>query len=338
MLVPVRDKFFAAGEEPWHRIGVTVDEAQTLEGALTLSNLDVRSYHLDPLVSQHGEIEGKYLVYMQDAKVSDSPVPVAIVGGRYTIHQLRDVFGFMDSLGDGVKWVNMGAIKGNSVVFGTVDFEPIILDPNGANEVVNRYGLAMTSFDGSSKTYFGRNNFRPDCWNMITAFRGRAPHSIEFKHTSDITTQVAQAREALNITFAYDAVFEAEMQTLIETEVNAAQFMDIVNRVYGKPKEDASKSAKTRYINRVDILGDLFSGGSDELRFTLENVRGTAYAAYNAINEYDVWYAQRRGDEKDEARLIAANGLDQSIVNQNGKALDAILDWDKDNRRVSIPV
>lgn len=343
MLVPDRDKFWAQ-DGAWHNVGTYTKDAKNLSGALDTSGLSAREYRLEPLVSQFGEIQDKYLVVMNDGTITDHVV--SVVGSKYKIHKIREAFGFLDHIaGAGnAHWVNMGSIKNHRVVFANLEFDPFTIDPDGAADTVAKYGLAITSFDGSLPTEFRRVFLRGDCWNMLTAARKGASHTIKIRHSADLDKNLMDARKALEVTINYDKEFEKIAETLYQTPMTAKGFMEVVTTLNPKPEPKVNANGKvnnngvTRWENKVDLLGDLFSGGGDEVKFTNENIRGTAWAAYNALTEYDQHYSSFRGDNKEENRQAYVGGMDNGAYSANGPILEVVYDWAKVNRKISIPV
>jgi hypothetical protein len=109
---------------------------------------------------------------------------------------------------------------------------------------------------------------------------------------------------------------------MIQTEITKAQFDKIVEALYPAPAEDAAKSAKTRYVKRVDTLEGIYLGTGDGPD-TNSTIAGTAWGAFNALTEALDWYRNpRRGDA--ESVLVAASGLDPVTVTEKARILSAV--------------
>ena len=140
--------------------------------------------------------------------------------------------------------------------------------------------------------------------------------------------KVQIAREVTQRNQGYMDKFSEEANALIEREITAAEFDKIIAAVYPQPDEDASKAAKTRYANKVDLLQGIYAGAADyddELAGpnTMTNIVGTAWGALNAMTEALDWYRKpRKGNA--ESVAAAASGFDPVINAEKNKIFSAV--------------
>ncbi len=99
------------------------------------------------------------------------------------------------------------------------------------------------------------------------------------------------AREQLDLTFAYVDEWSIGAQQLIETQMTNDAFDAIVRNLYA-PKDDAAKMAVTMFEQRRERLLGLYTSAG-----TQENIRGTAWAGYNALVEDLDWFLGVRNAE-----------------------------------------
>jgi hypothetical protein len=108
------------------------------------------------------------------------------------------------------------------------------------------------------------------------------------------------------LTFAYAEAFQAEADAMIAQACTDAEFAEIVARLW--PIEEKSERSKTIGANRSHALNRLWRRSP-----TNEAIRGTRWAAYQAITEYTDHFAPI-GDKRNpdgaraERALTSASG------------------------------
>ncbi len=140
--------------------------------------------------------------------------------------------------------------------------------------------------------------------------------SYKIRHTQTVQGKVAIAREALGLAHQYLDEFDKQAQELITAEINDQQFFEIITNVYPKPEKDA-KGSMTKWETKIDTLNDIYFGP------TCENIKGTAWGAYNALTERLDWYRNPRGGNA-EGVLAAASGFDAATNAAKNTMLKAV--------------
>lgn len=310
---------FASRAVPaWHGLGTVFDndEVVTTADMLRLAHLDnwnVREVAL-PDVLDFDSYAKDYKVIIRDNPDGGQGV-LSIVGGRYAVFQNEEMFGFGDSLLDGGgRWETAGSIKNGTQVFGSLAFEDsIVLDPKGRADTINKYLLVSTSHDGSLAVQASNTNVRVVCANTLgMALRG-VKQKFSIKHSSKMEGNIAAAREALAISFAYQDEFAKEANAMIEAEITKADFDKIVSLAYPKPEDDV-KGAVKKWTSKVDLIEAIYLGSADGPD-TGANVRGTKWGAYNALTERLDWYRKPRAGNE-QGILISASGFDLNTETQ----------------------
>lgn len=304
---------FASRSEPaWHGLGVTFEGDVTTSEMLTLSHLADWNVRLVP-VEVPGVDADRHRIE-QYATVRDNPFDglpdvLGFVGGRYTVSQNEDILGFGDALLDGGRWETAGSIQGGSKIFASLAMDhELVIDPNGANDVVRSYLLVTTSHDGSSPIMALNTPVRVVCQNTLNLALQGAKQAFKVRHTTTLEGRIAVARETLGIAADYFAKFGTFAETLYQTPMDVGQFIDVAKALYPEP-EEGSKAAATRWENKITLLGDIFTGTTDNGPNTSENISGTAWAGFNALTEALDWYRKpRKGNP--ESVLSAASGFD----------------------------
>jgi phage/plasmid-like protein (TIGR03299 family) len=249
---------------------------------------------------------------------------LGIVGERYVPLQNEDLFSFGDNILDGGgRWETAGSIKGGRVVFGSLALErETILDPNGVADKVKTYLLINTSHDGSIAIQASITPVRVVCANTLNLALGSIKkkngikQSFKIRHTQTAEGKIQVARETLGMANAYMDEFDIMAKAMIEKEVSAKQFNDIILAAYAKPEKD-SKGAVKKWENKIDIINDIYTGEFNGM------IAGNAWGAFNALTERLDWYRSARGGSN-ESILASASGFDPAINAEKNRLLKVV--------------
>ncbi len=279
--------FVSAREHAWHRLGTVLpaefDAAQAMSYA-RLGGWNVRTMALQtaPVLSDDG-VFGALPVPDQFATVRTNPVSssvdvLGVVGRGYTVIQNEEHADLLNRLVDeGAHFETAGSLRGGRAVFLSMKL-PSTMQLGGIDPV-DTYLIALNSHDGTSAFRLLVSPVRVVCANTQAIAIRRAQASFSIRHTSGAKGNIAQARQALGLTFRYVEAFEAEAQKLIEQEMTAAQFQAIIGAIWTATPD--SKRSETITANRSETLSELFNTAD-----TNANIRGTRWAGYQAITEY----------------------------------------------------
>lgn len=313
------DTFASRGVSAYHGIGTVFGEGEsvTTNDMITKAGLDFE-VSLAPLVTNDADKmdAGAFATVRTD---SDGAKKIlGVVGERYTVVQNRDALSFADNILDGGgRWEVAGSIKGGAVVFGALAvLEDIVLDPNGANDVIKTYLGVATSHDGSSAVSAFTTPVRIECSNTLNFALKKTKNSFKIRHTQSVEGKVAAARQSLNLATRYYEAFEKEAAALYAASVTDNQFDQIIRNLYPEPEAEA-KAATTRWTNRRDRLFNLWSGSTNA------NIAGTAWAALNAITEDNQWFRQIRNGNTENA-FAAGAGFDDATNAFRNRALSVV--------------
>ena len=318
---------FASLREPaWHGLGTVFQDELTTAEMLSTANLDnwnVRLLDVEIPSELSSDKSYQYVVRTNPFDNSQTDV-LGVVGERYVPLQNEDLFTFGDAILDGGgRWETAGSLRNGRVVFGSLALErETILDPSGVADKINTYLLVNTSHDGSVAIQASVTPVRVVCANTLAVALSRTKRkngvkqSFKIRHTQRAEGKVQQAREALQVANAYMDEFSLMAKTMIEKEINAQQFNEIILAAYPKPDED-KKGALTKWTNKVDTLNDIYTGQFNHM------IAGTAWGAWNALTERLDWY---RGGKKGltESILAGASGFDPQITAEKQRLLQVV--------------
>ena len=318
---------FASFREPaWHNLGTVFDTEKNTSEMLAAANLNGWNVRLEDLEIPSSLISDKQYQYVVRTNPTDKSQTdvLGIVGERYTPLQNEELFAFGDNILDGGgRWETAGSLKGGRVVFGSLALErETILDPSGVADKVKTYLLINTSHDGSIAIQASITPVRVVCANTLnlalntTKKKNGVKQSFKIRHTQTASGKVAVARETLGMAHKYMDSFDLMAKAMIETEINAKQFNDIILAAYPKPEKD-SKGAFKKWENKVDVINDIYTGEFNGM------ISGNAWGAFNALTERLDWYRTARGGNG-ESMFAAASGFDPATNAEKNRLLTVV--------------
>jgi phage/plasmid-like protein (TIGR03299 family) len=318
---------FASFREPaWHGLGTVFTEEKTTSEMLEAANLNGWNVRLEELEIPSTLTSDKNYQYVVRTNPTDKTQTdvLGIVGERYVPLQNEELFAFGDNILDGGgRWETAGSIRGGRVVFGSLALErETVLDPNGVADKVKTYLLINTSHDGTIAIQASITPVRVVCANTLNLALGRTKkrdgvkQSFKIRHTQTAQGRVQVARETLGLANAYMDEFDKMAKLMIEKEITAQQFNDIILAAYPKPTKD-TKGAVKKWQNKVDLINDIYTG---EFNHT---IAGNAWGALNALTERLDWHRSARG-ANNENLLASASGFDATINAEKNRLLKVV--------------
>ena len=318
---------FASFREPaWHGLGTVFTEEKTTAEMLDAANLSNWNVRLEDVnIPSHLSSDKNYQYVVRTNPTDNTQTDVlGVVGERYHVLQNEDLFSFGDNILDGGgRWETAGSIRGGRVVFGSLALErETVLDPSGVADKVKTYLLINTSHDGSIAIQASITPVRVVCANTLNLALGSKrgknaiKQSFKIRHTQTANGKVQIARETLGLANKYMDEFDKLAHAMIQKEITATQFNDIVLAAYPKP-EDGKKIAITKWTNKIDTINDIYTGEFNGM------IAGNAWGAFNALTERLDWYRSARGGNN-ESLLAAASGFDPMITAEKNRLLTIV--------------
>ena len=319
---------FASFREPaWHGLGTVFTEEKTTAEMLDAANLSNWNVRLEDVnIPSHLSSDKSYQYVVRTNPTNNTQTDVlGVVGERYHVLQNEDLFSFGDNILDGGgRWETAGSIRGGRVVFGSLALErETVLDPSGVADKVKTYLLINTSHDGSIAIQASITPVRVVCANTLNlalgSKRGKkngVKQSFKIRHTQTANGKVQIARETLGLANAYMDAFDVMAKQMIEKEITAQDFNNIILAAYPKPEKD-SKGAIKKWETKVDTINDIYTGEFNGM------IANTAWGAFNALTERLDWHRTARGGNN-ESILAAASGFDATITAEKNRLLSIV--------------
>lgn len=245
---------------------------------------------------------------------SDNDQLLGIHGSGYTPVQNSALINLLDYLREDIEIENVLSIRGGRKLYVTASIR--VEDEVLPGDRVRRYLHAFNSHDGSSSFGVFFSDVRLACANQLTYLTGKAAGEasrsgagLRMKHTASVT-QFAQNLPALidlerrSFSQSIDQLRDLTKLTLtpeLARRVLEATYADKLAQPL-KDKETGNKRARTlNDLPEIGIIRSHYSGDTG-LGMQLPGMRGTPYALFNAITQFETHDAGRAKDETERAR------------------------------------
>jgi len=161
-----------------------------------------------------------------------------------------------------------------------------------------------TRHDGGGSLTAGLFPLRLTCANGMRALIKSKVRSVRIRHTLKADERLDEARKVMGVgEQAFDS-FEKAVERLLDTEYTDAQFAKLTEQLLPVGDDDTPPATATRRSNGRDAMFALWSEAEN-----LADVRGTGYAAVNAVGEWEQWVRPIRGNRgRDEVHMMTALG------------------------------
>lgn len=303
-LAPGVHSFVSAREDAWHALGTTLEDVFDAQTALEVAHLANWNVRKTPLftIDENGErieAESRY------ATIYTNPVTgknqyLGVVGSYYEPIQNEKHVDLLNALVDesGAHFETAGSLRSGRETFVSMKL-PETMNVGG-EDPVDLYLLALNSHDGASAFRFLVTPVRVVCANTQAAAIRGAKSTFSIRHVRGATGVIAEAREALDLTFKYVSEFEIEAERMLGKELETDEFQRIVENLFSVEEAKSVRqlnSAKTH----VDGVMGLWRGSQ-----TMQGIKGTAWGGYQAVTEYTDHFMSVRNTGYDE-KILRAN-------------------------------
>lgn len=298
---------FTNREPAWHGLGTVVDDPDlTWRDALTIGGLDWQVERWDVAATQgvtRLKAPGrKAMVRSTDQKV------LGIVGDGYRPIQQAELAELGDAILDSgdVRCISAVALKGGAKVALVSKLGDDIRIAGWEDETIEPYLLLSNAHDGSMALTIAVTPIRVVCTNTLRLALAGSPRQWKVRHTTNYADKLDEARRALGLTYTYLAELTSTAEQLIGEPMSDREFRSFLDKLAPKKagEPDDSRTEKNRQAS-LTLIGGLYHESPN-----LENVRGTRWAALNAVAEYSDWYTKvRKGDEARFNRVIDESKL-----------------------------
>lgn len=291
-------------EHQWYQFGVKVDNPLTTAEAISLAELDW-TVSKRPLYFENAKGD-KVKAPARFAVVRDTDdYFMGAVGSHYVPFQNVQAFEFADQLRatDEAAIEACGTMRGQRVVF-------LVMKLNGEEIMVagedahNLYLLLRTSHDGSKAISAYVIALRMSCTNQMQMATAGATQRWSIPHVSTVAGKLEEAQHALQLSRKYGDEFRATAERLAAIDIELDDFRKLLTHVL---------PVRPKTPEVIDRITGLFASAPD-----IENFRGTAWGALNAVTAYYDW---GRDTKSPEARFLASVDGVGAVIRNRAAAL-----------------
>lgn len=290
-------------EVPWHGVGIEVEGRMTAAQAITAAKLD---WTVDKEQVTRNGVAVPNTFWQIRSDTNEILGGNATVSGAFQSLQNRDAFTFADNLvdsGEGL-WESAGSLRKGRQVFMSMKLpQGLTVAGTDAHEL---YLILRNGHDGSKAVTVDITPIRLACTNMLKLSHTKAVQSWSIRHTNTMEGKLAQAREALKLTYTYAEEFAELGTTLADTKITDDEFTKIMQDVF--PHRPATDE-------KIEHVLHLFHDSP-----TIEGFHGTAWGALNAFTEYTDH--GRDSKSREGAFHVLMNG---ELATQRDKLTDQLL-------------
>lgn len=276
-----------SNEVPWHGLGNVVEGTLKWEEAYKLGGLEW-TVEKRPLYTSNPtgdllEISDQY------ATVRDTDDQIlGIVGKKYKIIQNREAFDFMDTIvqsGD-LEYHTAGSLFGGKTIWLLAKPTNAQIVIEGTDDVSEPYILLYNAHDGSRSLGFKLTTVRVVCANTLNlALQGRG-NSVSVTHTGDIQSKVIAAQQVLSSSIKKFEAYNQLANAFAKIQLTTEDLDEYIKFMLPSTQDEDS----TKLLNQRDHLQSLFESGKGN---DLPGIIGSAWAALNAVTEYNSHYKGR---------------------------------------------
>jgi phage/plasmid-like protein (TIGR03299 family) len=303
--------FASARLTAWHQLGQVTEDCMTAEEIMSKAWLGGWEVRKIPLQGMEVNAKGVTKIDCPDKWMTVRTNPqtgateyLGIVGDDYATVQNEQVAEMLNLLVDasGAHFETAGSMRKGKSVFVTMKL-PNAMQIAGVDRM-DLYLIGTTSHDGTAALRLDASPVRVVCANTQRAAFERAVGSYTFRHTSNITSKIGEARQALGLMRKHFGAFEREAEKMINETLTMGEFEKITAQLW-PTESDASDVAKNNAKQRSATLRFLIRDAD-----TQKAIKGTRWAGYQAITEYVDHFAKASTPEVRARRAVTGAGAD----------------------------
>ncbi len=290
------------GTEPWHGLGIAVQQGVKAHEMLHAAGLDWRvvtrpARGAKPTRKRHGQdIYSRYeVVRLPRPERNEEEVVFGIVTDRYEPLQNHEAFEFFDLLVDRKMafFETAGALgQGERVWIMARMPDPIAVVPG---DQCHKYLLLSNTHTGRGAVTVKFTAVRVVCQNTLILAMEDGQQAFRVRHSKIMTDRLRQIAELIFVASAVCSKAAQLFRRLTETKLSdqvLEKYLEFVfPRTDAQKKKDKIPSKWIRVRNLLEQTADL----------QMDGVKGTLWAAYNAITRLEDY--RMIEDEVAEARL-----------------------------------
>ena len=306
------ESMFYTGETPWHGLGTVLPEAPTIREAIVAAGLDWTVSTRPLFLNHNGQ-----LVQVDDARaiVRDSDQNcLGVVGSRYVPLQNEHSFDFFQPFVDSglVQLETAGSLQDGKKIWVLARIVDKGSDIKIAgDDSVRKFVMLSNSHDGTTSIRVGFTPVRIVCANTLrAAHNADVSKLLRIRHTRNAQSALTDIQNAVDL-INQEFTATAELyRSMARKQVNQSDLKKYVKTVLGHAGIE-DKDLSTRAQNQISRVISLFEYGRGN---QLPGVKGTVWAAYNAVTEYLTHEATSDADKRYNSLWFGQNAARNDLA------------------------
>lgn len=293
------------GDRAWHGLGIEIPTGLTARDAFPKIGLAWETELLPvfaemPTADVVSQPDGTLTrstkrIALPDSRAhvrSDDGTVLGIVSSGYKPVQNLELADFADALVGADATVEIetaGSLYDNRRVFALVRLPKSIEVTK--QDVLEQYVLISNGHGGFASFSAYPTSVRVVCANTLRWSEKDGVRGVRFMHTGKMDDKLKVARSVLGLAVREQEQFEAQVRALAGCDLSVGQVREFMEKAYddcfGRArKEDVDEETMARLqAAREETLATWMANMENEKQ-SMPGVRGTAWAAYNAVSEY----------------------------------------------------
>lgn len=288
------------GEEPWHGLGTPVPMGVTADEMIRAAGLDwsvdVRPARGAKEINSKGEYSRYEVFRAARPNTQEAEILFGVVSRRYQPLQNTEAFAFFDHIVGKKKayFETAGALGEGERIW-------VMARMPGAMEIVRgdeclKYLLLSNTHTGEGSVIAKFTSVRVVCQNTLIMAMEDGQKTYRVRHSKKMQFRLDELAEFMAITQDVYLKTEERFRRLATINMKGDRLETYFKAVYPLSEPQKKKGEKPE---RWAFLTELFEGQPD---LQLPGVRGTLWAAYNAVTTFED-YKQPQQEEIQEQRL-----------------------------------
>lgn len=288
----------ANGQRAWHGLGVEIPEGLNAVAAFQRVGIDWET-ELAPVYARFGDdLERSVALDGHFAHIrKDTGDVLGLVSSDYKPFENKDLARLADALVDADHEVlveTCGTLYGGRRVFVLVKLPRDVRVTD--EDILEQFICVSNGHGGTAVLSAYPTKVRIVCANTLRASETSLVRGGSWRHVGDFDQKVAQARAVLGLAARETEQFEAQVKMLVKTNMSKAKVREYMERVYDrsfkKIDEEGDAATVEKLKERRNKTLEQWEANLEDARQSLTGIRGTAWAAYNAISQ---WQDHERG-------------------------------------------
>jgi len=288
------------GDVPWHKLGTPIHKGVSAEQMIRAAGLDwqvdLRPARGAKEINKKGEFSRYEVVRVPRLNTKETEVLLGLVSRRYKPLQNIEAFDFFNPIvGDKKAFFETAGALGEGERIWVMAKMPDAMQIVPGDECL-KYLLLSNTHSGDGSVIVKFTSVRVVCQNTLLMAMEDGQKAYRVRHSKQMQFKLEELREFLAITQEVFLNAEQCFRRLAKIQMKETRLEQYFESVFPQSAVQKKNGVKPQ---RWGFLQEMFDGRPD---LQIRGVRGTLWAAYNAITRFED-YKQPQQEEQPDQRL-----------------------------------